>query len=115
MLPMKYLCLAAIAVMAPTAALSHVGNVVVPIYELAPQQIPDLHDGSLSDWAEELPNAALTHLDFSNPSQIGADDLAFRIFLAWSLGRPSRVGRDRDGHHALGRSQPTQAASRSSI
>lgn len=61
---------------------AHEGSVIYPIYELPPSQLPDLHDGSLAEWEEALPNASLTHNDFWSLS--GERELPFRIFLAWS-------------------------------
>lgn len=66
---------------------AHVGLRVFPIYELPTADLPDLHDGSLEDWVEVLPDAALNHFDFqaSTSSWEGPDpgDLAWRVFLAW--------------------------------
>lgn len=62
---------------------AHEGSVIYPIYELPPSHLPDLHDGTLAEWEEALPNASLTHNDFW--SLTGEQELPFRIFLAWSL------------------------------
>ncbi|NKB68231.1 MAG: hypothetical protein GKR89_14310 [Candidatus Latescibacteria bacterium] len=64
---------------------AHTGEVVVPIYELPTADLPDLHDGTLEDWVEVLPEASLSHGDFLpilGPS-INPGDLAFQIYLAW--------------------------------
>ncbi|HJP32399.1 MAG TPA: hypothetical protein QGF95_17780 [Candidatus Latescibacteria bacterium] len=70
-----------------SSAAAHLGEVVYPIFELPTASLPDLHDGSLEDWEDALPDASLTHDDFqyqgpdesSDPS-----DLALRVFLAWN-------------------------------
>lgn len=50
--------------MAGTAeTLWSVGEAVYPIYELAPSQLPNLHDGTLEEWDEALPHASLYHSD----------------------------------------------------
>lgn len=61
---------------------AHVGDVIYPIYELPPSQLPDLHDGTLEDWEAALPNASLTHNDLW--SFTGEYDVPFRMFLGWS-------------------------------
>jgi hypothetical protein len=68
-----------------TPSQSHVGQIVYPIYELASADLPVFHDGTLEDWDQVLPNASLTHEDFAytDGRRVGADDFAFRVFLAW--------------------------------
>ena len=46
-----------------SGAQAHVGSVIYPIFELPPSQLPDLHDGTLEDWEEALPNASLRQHD----------------------------------------------------
>ena len=70
------------------AANAHLGDNVYPIYELPTSDLPDLHDGTLEDWEEVLPDASLDHNDFQRNNAgitgtVDPDDLAFRIFLAW--------------------------------
>lgn len=67
---------------------AHLGKIVYPIYEIPTSDLPDLHDGTLEDWEEALPNASLSQNDFIRdnsgiPGTIDAADLAFRVFLAW--------------------------------
>ena len=69
------------------AASAHFGDIVYPIYELPTSDLPDLHDGTLEDWEEVLPNASLNHNEFQllgGPGEgIDPSDLACRVFLAW--------------------------------
>jgi len=70
------------------AARAHLGEIVYPIYELPTSDLPDLHDGTLEDWEEVLPNASLNHNDFIRDNSgitgtVDPEDLAFRVFLAW--------------------------------
>ena len=66
-----------------TVARAHEGSWIYPIFELPPSQLPDLHDGTLEDWEDVLPQSSLTQNDFW--SNTGEHDLPFRIFLGWSL------------------------------
>lgn len=68
-----------------SAGTAHVGQVIYPIYELPSSDLPVFHDGSFEDWEQALPNASLTHEDFAftDGTRVGADDFAFRVFLAW--------------------------------
>ena len=70
-----------------TSAWAHVGDTIFPIYELPSSDLPDLHDESLEDWEEVLPNVSLIHDDFdmSDPGSSDTSDLAFRVFLAWNF------------------------------
>ncbi len=69
------------------AASAHLGDTIFPIWELPTSDLPDLHDGTLEDWEEVLPNASLGHNDFVrygfDSTTIDPEDLAFRAFLAW--------------------------------
>jgi len=76
----------AVATAGPVQA--HQGDIIYPIYELSTADLPDLHDGTLEDWEEVLPNASLNHNDFIRNNSgitgtVDPDDLAFRVFLAW--------------------------------
>jgi hypothetical protein len=76
-----------LAVSLATPAGAHQGPMVYPIYELPTADRPDLHDGTLEDWEAVLPGASLDHNDFvydgNLESAVDAEDLAFRVFLAW--------------------------------
>lgn len=74
--------LLAIVLFACSTVWAHVGDTIYPIYELPPSQLPDLHDGTLEDWEEALPNASLTQNDVW--SFTGESDVPFRMYLAWS-------------------------------
>ena len=71
--------------LSPLTGWSHTGRTIFPVYELPSSDLPDLHDESLEDWEEVLPNASLTHddLEMSNLESSDTGDLAFRVFLAW--------------------------------
>ena len=67
------------------AAGAHRGDIIYPIYELPTSDLPDLHDGTLSDWEGVLPGASMDQ-DYFVPyggDEIDPEDLAFRVFLAW--------------------------------
>ena len=70
------------------ASSAHLGDTIFPIWELPTSDLPDLHDGTLEDWEEVLPNSSLNHNDFvlnANPeTEVDTEDLAFRVFLAWN-------------------------------
>ena len=75
-------------IMAPlTSTSAHVGDIIFPIYEIPTADLPNLHDGTLEDWEEILPNASLNYTDFAYNGGIGGGmdsaDLAFQVFLAW--------------------------------
>ena len=74
-----------VLLLAATISQAHVGDVIYPIFELAPSQLPNLHDGTLEDWDEALPNASLTQNDFLSIVPPGREALSFRVFLGWSL------------------------------
>lgn len=67
----------------------HVGATVYPIYELPSADLPTFHDGTLEDWDQVLPNASLTHAEFTltDGDRVELDDFAFRVFLAWHIHR----------------------------
>lgn len=75
-------------VLAPEAAPAHVGDRVVPVYEIPTAELPDLDDLSLSDWDAIVPGPSIDLLDFSSlqVGAPGADDLAVRVWLAWHAG-----------------------------
>ncbi len=70
------------------AASAHLGDIIYPIYELPTSDLPDLHDGTLEDWEEVLPNTSLDHNDFVTSRGDGFDpsNLSWRVFLAWHHG-----------------------------
>lgn len=78
---------AALLLVAPGSARAHLGDIVYPIYEVPTADLPDLHDGTLEDWEDALPNASLTHNEFQFDSgtsgRIDPGNLAIRVFLAW--------------------------------
>lgn len=69
---------------------AHVGSIIYPIYELPGHSVPDVQDGSTSDWDDYLvPDASLDLLDFralevGEAATMNPDDLTTRVFLAWS-------------------------------
>ena len=69
-------------------ASAHLGDIVYPVYELPTSGLPNLHDGTLEDWEEALPNASLDHNDFvfqdiGLGGGVDPANLACRVFLAW--------------------------------
>ena len=71
-------------------ASAHIGDRVFPIYELPTSDLPDLHDGTLEDWEQVLPDASLDHIDLNEAADatqaLDPSDLAIRVFLAWHSG-----------------------------
>lgn len=65
---------------------AHFGDLIYPVFEVPPGDIPVIGDGTLEDWDAALPNVTLTHNEVS--TQFGTlpnpSDLAFQVFLAWS-------------------------------
>lgn len=75
------------ALAVPSAA--HIGQVVIPIYEIPTSLWPDVHDGTLQDWEEAVPAPSLTMSDFSDASlgssgPLDPESLAYRVFLGWN-------------------------------
>lgn len=73
-------------------AWAHVGERVVPIYELSDEDLAqiDLRDGSIEDWESVLGDPSMTTPDFGISFLIGdgvtydPSDLDFRIWLGWN-------------------------------
>lgn len=73
-------------------AWAHVGERVIPIYQLSDEDLAqiDLKDGSTEDWENILGEPSLTTLDFGINFNIGdgvtydPSDLDFRIWLGWN-------------------------------
>lgn len=77
------------AVALSSNASAHIGTKVYPIYELPTSDLPDLHDGSLTDWEDVLPGASLDQNEFAplnvaDGAAINPADLAYRAFFAWN-------------------------------
>ena len=69
-------------------ASAHIGTKVFPMFELPTSDLPDLKDGTLEDWSDVLPGAALDHNDFAplnvaDGAGIDPADLAYRAIFAW--------------------------------
>ncbi|NKB71021.1 MAG: hypothetical protein GKR89_28460 [Candidatus Latescibacteria bacterium] len=67
----------------------HVGENPYLIYAFADEDLPDLHDGTLSDWLNVFPGPTLTEVDFGSldvgeGASIGAPDLSAHIYLGWN-------------------------------
>ena len=66
---------------------AHTGQRLIEIFELPTSQLPDVRDGSLDDWDQNLPFASLDHRDFTDRSGNFAapdpTDLSLRAYLAW--------------------------------
>ena len=55
------------------------------IYEIPSSAVPELHDGTLSDWEDAVPSPSLVTLDFENPvGSVALDDFAVQVYLSWS-------------------------------
>lgn len=62
---------------------------IYQIYELATSDLPDLYDGSLTDWEDVLPGTSLTQDDFAplavnDGAGINTADLAYQMYMAWN-------------------------------
>lgn len=62
---------------------------IYQIYELATSDLPDLYDGTLSDWEDVLPGTSLTQDDFAplavnDGAGINTADLAYQMYMAWN-------------------------------
>ena len=68
--------LCAISGVALTLLLSLPSQAQIPIYELSEDALPDIHDGSLADWAHLVPGPSLSTPDF----------------VDWKEGGPMRSG-----------------------
>jgi hypothetical protein len=68
------------------------------IYQILPEEAPNLHDGNLDDWRRLLPEPTFSHEDFylvrNDPPPVagglGTIDLTFEIYLGW-MAQPSRL------------------------
>ena len=70
-------------------ASAHIGGLVFPVFELATEDLPDLHDATSEDWTDVLPGTSLDHNDFAplnvaDGAGINPADLAYRTWLAWN-------------------------------
>ena len=68
------------------AGRAHVGSSVFPVWELPAHALPDLHDGTVGDWEDVVPEASVYLMDFEGVHGAGFDlaSLAGRTFLGWS-------------------------------
>lgn len=67
---------------------AHVGDRVIPIFELTDEDLEwiDLHDGSVEDWQEVIGEPTLTVLDFvtlKHWARYDPADLDYRIWMGW--------------------------------
>ena len=83
------------AFLVPVPLQAHVGDWIVPVFEITDEQLGriDLEDGSILEW-EDLGEPSLTTRDFSRfgfpgEENLGHDyaDLDFRIWLGWNAAR----------------------------
>ena len=83
---LRILLCAVVVAFAAREVVGHVGTMVFPIWELPAHALPDLHDGSVSDWEDITPESSLYLLDFEGAFGAGNDlpSLAARTFLGWS-------------------------------
>ena len=81
-----WICLSAVLSLGGGAG-AHVGDRVIPIYEVPSSDIPAIDDFSLFEWENIVPEPSLESLDFSS-LQVGSPssaDLAVRVYLAWNM------------------------------
>lgn len=66
------------------AAEGHLGNRMIPVWELPPGGI-DVHDGTVGDWEDLVPGPSMDLIDFEGLRDTGYDrsSLAGRSFLGW--------------------------------
>ncbi|MEW6754607.1 MAG: hypothetical protein AB1505_27035 [Candidatus Latescibacterota bacterium] len=81
--------------MSPTCVLAQPGADTLRIYEILPEEAPDLHDASLEDWKRLVPGPTLTeadslHLTDRGPDYPIAPSIWFDLYLAW-IGQPQRI------------------------
>ncbi|MDA0335102.1 MAG: hypothetical protein O2782_08065 [bacterium] len=82
----NWICLCMVPALCVDVA-AHVGDRIIPIYEVPSSDIPQIDDFSLFEWENIVPEPSLESQDFSS-LQIGSpssDDLATRIYLAWNM------------------------------
>ncbi|NKB66639.1 MAG: hypothetical protein GKR89_06225 [Candidatus Latescibacteria bacterium] len=73
-----------IACLVPTAAQAHVGDWLIPVYEIPSADLPTLEDGTLEDWEEIVPDASVLTTDTSiENGEFDNNDFVFRAFFAW--------------------------------
>lgn len=82
---LTWLCLGTVLLCGSRAG-AHVGDRVIPIYEVPTSDLPVIDDFSLFEWENIVPQPSLDSADFSS-LQIGSpssSNLAMRIYLAWN-------------------------------
>ncbi|MEW6754606.1 MAG: hypothetical protein AB1505_27030 [Candidatus Latescibacterota bacterium] len=84
----------AVAVAVPSPATqAQAGAYALWIYEILPEEAPDLHDGSLEDWQRLGFGPTLTETEFeelppTDEGRIGPPDVSFDIYLGWMADPP---------------------------
>ncbi len=75
-------------------AAGHHGSVIFPLYQLPPDQLPNIHDGSIEEWRSLLSEPTLTEADFipagteTTASGHNAEDLQVEVYLGWTPSPP---------------------------
>ena len=93
MMAVKWMLIAAMTFLSLPAH-GHVGDRVIPIFEIPDEEIGhiDVHDGSIGDWVSVIGEPTLMGREFRS-EEIGQSydpaDFDFRVWLAWT--RTSRV------------------------
>lgn len=58
----------------------------IPVYQLQPDALPDVHDGTLADWLDLVPGPSLTDRDFVNilsDEELDTTDMSAVVYLGW--------------------------------
>lgn len=70
---------------------AHIGGLVFPIYEIPADHVPNLHEGSLQEWASFAPNSSFNIDDLASPiwgifgdRGINVTDFNVEVYLGWS-------------------------------
>lgn len=64
---------------------AHRGDWVYPIYEIPSSAVPELHDGTLSDWEDAVPSPSLVTSDFETlVGPVSPDNFAVQVYLSWN-------------------------------
>ena len=77
-------------------ATGHDGSVIFPLYQLQPDQLPDIYDGTIQEWHDLLGEPTLTLSDFVPVGDLrgkaafspSAEDLQVEVYLGWTAAPP---------------------------
>ena len=77
-------------------ATGHDGSVIFPLYQLQPDQLPDIYDGTIQEWHDLLGEPTLTLSDFVPVDDLrgkaafshSVEDLQVEVYLGWTAAPP---------------------------